>query len=160
MAPSEFAQRYLLKPAHEPDMAVLIERLTGKPSQVKHSQSEVYVSSKTHQAELMFENADRVFERTYTKGSPMLLTCLRMAPGKKPLPPLVDLPVPAAPGVTRSDVLAHMPRPPDASFVSKDVVRNDRWYFEGYRLVYSYRDGGELKSVSLVGEVPAAGASA
>lgn len=48
-------------------------------------------------------------------------------------------------GITRSDVLVHMPRPPAAMFVSNAVVRNVRWFFEGNRLVC--RNGEALKAV-------------
>ena len=126
---------------------------------VKRSQFDVDVLSKTHQVELTFRNADEVHGRPVTKGAPMLLATLHMPQSKHLLQPLVDLPVPVAPGVTRDDVLANMPRPPDASAEFNGKPRNDRWLFEGFRLVYIYRGGHELKAVQLIGEVPAAGAT-
>ena len=160
MSPSEFAQRYLLKPSTDPNVAALLKQLTGKTDgAVKRSQSDVYVLSKTHQVELTFRNADEVHGRPVTKGAPMLLATLHMPQSKHLLQPLVDLPVPVAPGVTRDDVLANMPRPPDASAEFNGKPRNDRWLFEGFRLVYIYRGGHELKAVQLIGEVPAAGAT-
>ncbi|MBF5004443.1 hypothetical protein [Diaphorobacter caeni] len=151
----EFAKKYLWQPGNAPQMVDFCSALgSDKAPRAKRSDPDFYFNSDDYQIILHFVDEDYLAKREVEKygTAPMLLISaeIPVESDTDTRKPVIQLPIDVVPGVTRKDVLASMGKAPDKSYESSGVVRNDQWFHETCRVVYSYGKEGELKRVQIV----------